>query len=388
MMKILVVPTTDWLGHPFPSRLHHIFERLSERNEIHVLRFPFYPQEMLKTNTVVHECGGIKTEKLAFFYLANAPFHYETIRGIIKKTKVDYVVVSNLLSGYVAAKATQDKSIGIFDLSDYFPASGAGYYFPLESIKGRTVSFLLEKILRNTMHLLKNVVTCSHALRDYVNSVGIEKSFILTNGVDEHFLSSKRDGEDIRERYGLTDCITIGYIGSIEFWVNMLPLLQAVKSLAKKHKIKLFLVGAGLRTKSSWEVWKKIRELKISENVVWLKRFVPYAEVPDHIAAMDICTIPFDHNHPVAYYSAPNKLWEYLALGKPVITTPIPEPLIQAGQFIELAQEKEDYEKTIVDYIRDPDKYKTKVAQAERIVRDNTWTRVAQGYERLLESLN
>jgi len=38
------------------------------------------------------------------------------------------------------------------------------------------------------------------------------------------------------------------------------------------------------------------------------------------ISAMDICVIPFDLNHPTAYYSFPMKLLEYLALEKPVIT--------------------------------------------------------------------
>jgi len=387
-LRILVIPTTDWLGHPFPSRLHHVFEKIAERNEVHVLRFAFYPEKRLKTKLVVHEIDEFNANGLATYYFVNAQKHFKAIREIVIRNRVDAVVISNLLSGYVAAKAINNRVGGVFDLSDYFPASGAGYYFPWDSTLGKLATITLEKLLKKTLQLVRNTVTCSHALQDYVKKLGINRVSVITNGVDEFFLSQKNENRAIREKYGLNDCVTVGYLGSIEFWLNTLPLLQAIRLLTiKGHRVKLFLVGGKLRTKTTQELQKQIRDIGIAKHVVWLNNFVAYHDVPAYIAAMDICTIPFDHRHPTAYYSAPNKLWEYLALEKPVITTPIPEPIIQAGQFINVAATRQDYFEIIEDYIKDPDRYRQKACEAKQLIKDRTWTKMAQKYENLLASL-
>jgi spore maturation protein CgeB len=102
---------------------------------------------------------------------------------------------------------------------------------------------------------------------------------------------------------------------------------------------------------------------------------------------MDICTIPFNCNDPTAYYSAPNKLWEYLALEKPVITTPIPDAIIQARNFVDIATTSNDYQKIIKDYIRAPEKFQEKAKNAKQFVRKKTWTNMAERYEHLLASI-
>jgi len=43
MKRVLLVPSSDYLGHPFPQRHNQIFERLhdGEGFEVHVVRFIF-----------------------------------------------------------------------------------------------------------------------------------------------------------------------------------------------------------------------------------------------------------------------------------------------------------------------------------------------------------
>ncbi len=329
----------------------------------------------------------IKTKGLAAYYSVNALKHYKAICEIIEKDKVDRIVISNLLSGYVAANASKNKIKGIFDLSDYFPASGAGYYSSFNSVLGKSLGFALEELLKKTLQITKNTVTCSYALRDYVKRLGIANVSVITNGVDDFFLSHRSDGEEIRQKYALNGYVTIGYIGSIEFWLDLTPLLQAMRNL-KNRKVKLFLVGANLRTGIAKSIQTQINDLGIEKNVVWLKDFVPYSDVPNYIGAMDICTIPFDCRNPTAFYSSPNKLWEYLALRRPVITTPIPDPIIQAGKFVDVATTSQDYQKIIEDYLRDPDKYKQKASEADQLIKERTWAKMAEKYEQTLENLN
>jgi glycosyltransferase involved in cell wall biosynthesis len=383
----LIIPTTDWLGHPFPSRLHHIFEKIAEDNEVHVLRFSFYDRKRLETRTLVHEMRSIYTNRLATYYVANAFSHFNSIRAITKTYNIDVVVMSNLLTGYIATKAVGNLANMVFDLSDYFPASAAGYYFDLNSLGGRIVMSALEKLLKKTLKRVKLIITCSNALMYHVKRLGIENVTILPNGVDEFFLMHKHDGTLIREKYGLNGYVTIGYVGSIEFWLNMLPLLKSIKRLTRLYKVKLLLVGTSLRTKAAEEVMRQIKRLRIQRDVVWLKNFIPYYDVPSYVSAMDICTIPFDHCNPAAYYSAPNKLWEYLALEKPVMATPIPDLMICASQFVEVVRTSEDYTRVIEDYIRDPDRYKKRLCKAKRLLQSRTWTIIAKKYEQILASL-
>ena len=387
-MRILIIPTTDWLGHPFPSRLHHIFERIAEHNEVHVLRFRLYSENRLNTKAIIHDTEQFNFKDLAAYYLANAPRHFSAVRRIVKENKIDAVVISNLLSGYVAARATKDLA-KVFDLSDYFPTSGAGYYFSISSVPGKVVTRSFEVLLKNTLEHVDETVTCSYPLRDRVKELGIQNVSVMTNGVDEFFLESRGRGSEIRKEFGLDGYVAVGYLGSIEFWLDMHALFRALHSLKSKGlRVKLFLVGARLRTKSAQSMVNEIKELGIEENVAWLNSFVPYRDVPDYIDAMDICTIPFDRRNPTAYFSAPNKLWEYLALGKPVITSPIPDPMIQARKYIDVAWNSQDYVNIIENYVKDPDKYKEKASSARELVKSRTWTQLAQEYEHLIKSLN
>ena len=55
---------------------------------------------------------------------------------------------------------------------------------------------------------------------------------------------------------------------------------------------------------------------------VFLHPAVPYREIPNYMRAFDICITP----HRVTPFTEslnPIKLWEYLAAGKPIISTPV-----------------------------------------------------------------
>ena len=48
----------------------------------------------------------------------------------------------------------------------------------------------------------------------------------------------------------------------------------------------------------------------------------PYAHVPAYVQAFDVCWVPFDQSQ-VSRAANPVKIYEYLALGKPVVSTPV-----------------------------------------------------------------
>jgi UDP-galactopyranose mutase len=56
-----------------------------------------------------------------------------------------------------------------------------------------------------------------------------------------------------------------------------------------------------------------------------------YAELPNYISGWDVAMMPFAHNESTRYIS-PTKTPEYLAAGKPVVSTPIIDVLRQYGR--------------------------------------------------------
>ena len=165
------------------------------------------------------------------------------------------------------------------------------------------------------------------ALALYAKKIGAKRVKIIPNGISKHFLK-KYDRKEIREKldYDEKD-IVIGYIGSIEFWLDMKTLIKAIAKIYKKIPIKFLLIGKHLQTNYSHKVKNWIEYYDIEKITTWLD-FIPHQEVPKYIAAMDIGTIPFDIKNFTAYYAAPNKLWEYLSQKVIVLSTPIPEAIL------------------------------------------------------------
>jgi len=67
MKRVLLVPSSDYLGHPFPQRHNQIFERLhdGEGFEVHVVRFRLFDGPRLSTRVVVHELDDVQVRSAA-----------------------------------------------------------------------------------------------------------------------------------------------------------------------------------------------------------------------------------------------------------------------------------------------------------------------------------
>ncbi len=102
----------------------------------------------------------------------------------------------------------------------------------------------------------------------------------------------------------------IGYVGGVHRHVDI-DLLEAMA-----------------RSRSNWSwvyvgpIQTKATKLNRLENV-YLFGHRPHRELPNYLAQFDVCTVPYMSS---AYTSTvvPTKINEYLAMGKPVIATPLP----------------------------------------------------------------
>ena len=79
-------------------------------------------------------------------------------------------------------------------------------------------------------------------------------------------------------------------------------------------------------------------EFRDLPNILFLGP-IPYAELPGHVAYLDLCILPYVMDESTRNIN-PLKLKEYLATGKPVITSPLPEAVLLA-EYLTLAGPEE-----------------------------------------------
>lgn len=154
------------------------------------------------------------------------------------------------------------------------------------------------------------VTTSSRTLRDQLRAQRPDV-LLVPNGVDlEHFAK-----EEIVPAEELAEFAqpVIGYHGALAEWFDA-ELLSAVARLRPQYQFVLIGVAAPL---------EPLDELLSQPNVHYLGS-VPYEQMPRYVAGFDVGIVPF-HLNQLTAGMRPLKALEYLALGKPVVATPLPE---------------------------------------------------------------
>jgi glycosyltransferase involved in cell wall biosynthesis len=107
----------------------------------------------------------------------------------------------------------------------------------------------------------------------------------------------------------------IGYSGVIRYMLD-LELIRALADL--KPEWDFVLVGPV--SESGSDFYARIEDLKRRTNVHFLGSKRP-EELPLYIGQFDVCLLPYVRTEVSTYYASPLKFFEYLAAGKPVVST-------------------------------------------------------------------
>jgi glycosyltransferase involved in cell wall biosynthesis len=141
---------------------------------------------------------------------------------------------------------------------------------------------------------------------------------VIQNGCDpEHFISREkrvRPRDPVIDMESLTGPV-IGYMGDVAPWMQLDYLLAA----AKAHPDwSIVLLGT----------WKRDKPSSSNFPNVFAPGSVPYIELPYYASRFDVGTIPFEINDLTRVVN-PLKLYEYFAMGIPVVATRLPEVVKQ-----------------------------------------------------------
>lgn len=196
----------------------------------------------------------------------------------------------------------------------------------------------------------------------------------LPNGVDWQAVA-EADGLALRARWGQP---LVGFVGAFEYAVDLALILEAA---ARLPQVGFLLVGSG-RCLPWLESQVRARGL----GNVHLPGPVPYPRNLDYVEALDIGLLPRVPGQ-VADHAAPLKLLEYLALGKPVIATPMKETRAIAGEFVWEARDGAEAAACIERILAAPEAAAARAAAGRERLRERLdWNRIASEFAAVVSS--
>lgn len=167
----------------------------------------------------------------------------------------------------------------------------------------------------------------SNEMKNDIINTGVAESIIcpLPLGVDLEAFQNRIEPEKIRKRHGIkSDDFLFIYVGSLASVRGLNVLLEAFNIVvAEDKKTKLLIVGSGNDMNNLVNI---TRNLNLNEHVIFTNQ-IPFLDVPSYIAASDVGVSIIK---PLVCFrvSSPCKLFEYMAMRKPVIANKeIPEQM-------------------------------------------------------------
>jgi len=213
------------------------------------------------------------------------------------------------------------------------------------------------------------VIVCSQRLFDMKRRMA-SSLHLIPNGVDaEHYRAVLGGNGPLPEAAAGWTKPVFGYTGSVH--PDRVD-VELVREFARRIKGTVVLLGPDMLTPQD-----KAR-LALPNVVVF--GAVPYHDLPQYMRAFDVCIVPHRMT-PFTESLNPIKLWEYLAAGKPIVSTDV-AGFRDYPQFVRLARNVDEFV-TAADRALNEDPNLPIARQAE--ARKHSWTRRVDDIERVID---
>jgi glycosyltransferase involved in cell wall biosynthesis len=233
------------------------------------------------------------------------------------------------------------------------------------------VARLLRLFERLTFGVANAVLAANESHREIAitrGAVPAEQITVVRNGPPMRALEAATDPRD-----GVLTDPHLVFLGSMESQDGVDSLISLLGALAEEHGLpgaRLTLVGEGSRRRPLAEAVAAAG----LEGKVHFTGFVPYAEVPRHLANADICLDPAPCTE-LNQRSTMIKIAEYMAARRPVVSFPLAETRKTAGDAIAYADcgDQASFAAVVGELARQPDRRKELADRGYERARELTW---------------
>ncbi len=391
-MKILFTQETDWIKRN-PIQPHHLAELLSGRgHEIRVIDYElqwrvekkawgYCRRQVFENTRKIYPDAQITVIRPGIFRVPGLDYvsllfsHGKEIKRQIEEFQPDIIVGFGIINSYLASRAVAKRNIPFI----YYWVDVLHRLIPVKIFQPIGVVFEKRAIRHSDM-----VIVINEGLRQVVTNLGASenKTRILRTGIDTgRFVPDPADSE-LNQQMGLKD----GDI--VLFFMGWLYPFSGLKEVAMKitengnENIKLVVVGEG---DLYGELATIQKEYHLQERLI-LTGKRPYKEIPGLISVADICILPSYPQEKIMRDIVPIKLYEYMAMQKPVISTRLPGVMEEFGDNngVVYVESPEDVAKKARELVS-----KNRITElgqkAREFVKGNSWEKITDEFEVILE---
>lgn len=318
-------------------------------------------------------CPEVIFECLELVYNIQA---YIKINREMRRGKIDFIYERYFLFSIASMILARKYKIPII-----YEVNDSSFLPRLRRLKATKIANTLEK---NVLSKSDVIITVSNHFKKHLASAGIldAKIIVSHNAIDPDIFNPEKV---INVDIGISrDYMVLGFVGLFVEWSGLESLIHVFfKIHGKFSKTHLLLVGAGPEEN---KLRKIITDLGIQHHVTITGK-VTHEEVPSYIHKMNICIIPKHET-----YTSPVKLFEYMAMGKPVLAPgydSIKEVIKNGwnGMLFE-PNNNEDLLNVLEEVFKNGDLLKTLGANAAKDVLENyTWRKNALQIEAEIEKI-
>lgn len=391
-MKILLAQETDWLKRN-PHQQHHLADNLSLReHKVRVIDYELLWQRQRKkelfsrrqvfpgvsktrkgVSVTLIRPGIIKIPCLDYISLLFS--HKREIKRQIREFAPDVIVGFGILNSYSASRAVRRSRIPFI----YYWIDVLHLLIPTRPF--RIIGKLVESA---ALKRSDKVLVINDRLKDLVVGMGApeERTHVLRAGIDLRQFDTGIDGNVIRKRYGIDERdVVLFFMG---FLYQFAGLKEVALKLAEtgNSRLKLLIVGEG----DAYNELKEIQDKYKLEDRIVLTDKKPYHEIPGFIAASDICLLPSYPWEPIMQDIVPIKMYEYMAMGKPVIATRLPGIVKELGEDngVVYIDRPEDAVAKAVELWQNG-RVEELGSKARAFVEGNSWDKITDAFQKILE---
>ena len=328
-MNILIIHEIDWLkkviyephhlAELFSMKGHNVFVIDCREPDAKSLIDGFHTSTITNFNRVYKNASItlfrlpsllIKGLNRATYFLACQ----KVIKKIVQENKIDIIWLYGLASnGMQSVKVAKEFNLPI--IQRQLDVSHELVRIPL-------LKQLTRKCEKFVTSNVSKVLCGARPLIDYTIEMGAKEENVeyFPLGFDPQTFKPMVKDQHLAHKLGISDndkvILFVGTIYEFSGLENIIQNFETIKSKVKE--IKFLIVGGGL----DFEKIKSLVNKKKLQSDVILTNFKPQHEIPKFISLADVCINSFEINK-ITDRIIPIKILEYLACGKPVLSTPL-----------------------------------------------------------------
>ena len=354
MKQIVCLSTSCY--YPFPTRKQHVMNRIDAEE---ILYFdpavtyiaPLKDKSAWKRLFKYHKKGEKVKDNITVYATPPLfPFHNKnkTINKINQKRLARFVRKKMKKHGF-ENPVLWCYSPSSADAAPYIPHSALVYdcVDRHSAYKGLIDEEVVNSLEKSLSEQANTVFATAAGLYDTLSEYN-KNTTLLPNGVNfEHFNRAATETFDVPDDMKDIKHPIIGFVGMLQECIDY----DKIEAIAKAHADwSVVLVGKTLPGVN-------LDYLKQYENIHFLG-MKKYDDMPSYIQSFDVCLNVFRDGN-LSRDVSPLKFYEYLATGKPVVSTPQPEQVLNFADAVYIARGEDEFIKKCEEAMNEPNSEKT-----------------------------